>query len=63
MKVGIQLLSKDYKFNKEKNDAIFQPDDISSFYPVVKSHPPKCSDGKELYDAAKFQFSQGKKIF
>ncbi|KAN0032529.1 hypothetical protein ACTFIV_006428 [Dictyostelium citrinum] len=57
LKMGIQILAKDYNFT---TDAPFSPEDIVDLFPIVKHVNPRSTDGLDLLEAGKSFFNQRK---
>ncbi|KAM9994200.1 hypothetical protein ACTFIZ_005518 [Dictyostelium cf. discoideum] len=57
LKMGIQILAKDYNFT---TDAPFSPEDIVDLFPIVKHVNPRSTDGLDLLEAGKTFFNQRK---
>ncbi|KAN0050474.1 hypothetical protein ACTA71_003598 [Dictyostelium dimigraforme] len=57
LKMGIQILAKDYNFT---TDAPFSSEDIVDLFPIVKHVNPRSTDGLDLLEAGKSFFNQRK---
>ena len=57
MKVGIQILSREYNFDSETP---FTFEDVLELYPVVKHTNPRSLDARDLQEAGKAMLIQGR---
>lgn len=58
LKVGIQILLREYNF-ESKNKSTFNEDDIMNVFPIVKHINPRASDAYNFYTTGQTKIQQG----
>ncbi|CAG0889278.1 unnamed protein product [Cyprideis torosa] len=58
LKVGIQILLRDYQFDS-KQKPTFSEEDITNVFPVIKHIAPRASDAYQFYSAGQNKIQQG----
>ena len=52
MKVGVQILLREYNFDNKQQQA-FTDDDVINMYPIVKHISPRATDAYNFYTTGK----------
>lgn len=58
LKVGIQILLREYNF-ESRNKSTFTDEDILNVFPIVKHMSPRASDAYNFYTSGQFKIHQG----
>lgn len=58
LKVGVQILFRDYNF-ESKNKPTFNEDDVINMYPIVKHINPRATDAYNFYTTGQSKIQQG----